>query len=112
MTTRLLRQAKSGADGRIRTGDPLFTNQDLRRPQRTLSILIGTFLTNMKNGPGAAVTAPACRSKLMPTVDSAQSPAYLNAGKRVAESNLIYPLLSGEGNPHPIRDLNLLGDIR
>ena len=26
--------AESGADGRIRTGDPLFTNQDLRRPQR------------------------------------------------------------------------------
>ena len=23
---------KSGADGRIRTGDPLFTNQDLERP--------------------------------------------------------------------------------
>jgi hypothetical protein len=24
--------SKSGADGRIRTGDPLFTNQDLGRP--------------------------------------------------------------------------------
>ena len=26
--------SESGADGRIRTGDPLFTNQDLRRPER------------------------------------------------------------------------------
>jgi len=26
--------SENGADGRIRTGDPLFTNQDLRRPQR------------------------------------------------------------------------------
>ena len=29
--------SKSGADGRIRTGDPLFTNQDLRRPPGVVS---------------------------------------------------------------------------